>query len=671
MKPIHDSKNRIWNEKGQTAIFVAMIFQVLFVLFAMAINVGLVIHDKINLQNSVDIAAYYAAQRQAEILNVIAHNNYQIRQAWKLLSWRYRVLGTMGLTDHPVNLNITTEAPHPRTEIPSVCVTHFPTWKNVKEGENLCKKHENKIPPLPQVPVIAPFLGINAVISALSISLIQQYNDQCRKHGAFNWWFASASIMSFRIDQAQRKRTIFGLAQLLSNNNSSDFLDINGNSVATGAYKSMEKNLTYANKASDGGIQFKFFHSLYNIPRETWLPEIQTIPTIYYVDVDNSNGCDSNPREVRDVPSIPEAANFALNVLGGNEILPWVQMEPPPTHIMHMSMGVEKNPWYMAYVGVQAETKPRQIFFPFGPSISMKARAYAKPFGGRIGPWYQKQWPQGAPHSEGTRVDLLSPPRTQQNGFLDDPTDLTRLPNYSRFPGDTLGLRSALAINGLKDLLSLRTSYDEFKWIFRGMETGAPNDPLAWNYELEESPPMRRFELSVISPDLFDITYYSIEPHYSYSSKEPYSASYFSRINNHRNSIPFPADTVLRPDLGYRNGLINNFSVQDQMKEAAVFDKQRFEAFYFVRNKAHLLTDWAPAITSLNYSFPENFGKCSLPDDDLSVKIPGACAAGGGRTGFSVKLISRESLFSSAYSVNGSGGSLGSMLNPPSPADGW
>ena len=36
------------------AIFVALIFQVLFVLFAMAINVALIVHDKINLQNSVD-----------------------------------------------------------------------------------------------------------------------------------------------------------------------------------------------------------------------------------------------------------------------------------------------------------------------------------------------------------------------------------------------------------------------------------------------------------------------------------------------------------------------------------------------------------------------------------------------------------------------------------------
>ncbi|RYZ91686.1 MAG: hypothetical protein EOP06_06380 [Proteobacteria bacterium] len=82
-------------ETGQMSIFIALIFQVLFVFFAMVINIGLIVHDKINLQNAVDLGAYYAAQRQAEILNEIAHINYQIRQDYKLLVWRYRVLGTL------------------------------------------------------------------------------------------------------------------------------------------------------------------------------------------------------------------------------------------------------------------------------------------------------------------------------------------------------------------------------------------------------------------------------------------------------------------------------------------------------------------------------------------------------------------------------------------------
>ena len=44
-------------QHGQASILIAIIFQVLFIFFAMVINVGLLVHDKINLQNSVDIAA--------------------------------------------------------------------------------------------------------------------------------------------------------------------------------------------------------------------------------------------------------------------------------------------------------------------------------------------------------------------------------------------------------------------------------------------------------------------------------------------------------------------------------------------------------------------------------------------------------------------------------------
>ena len=84
------------NVKGQMAIFFVLIFQVLFILFAITLNLAFVIHDKINLQNSVDLAAYYGAKKQAEVLNTLAHINYQMRQNYKLLAWRYRILGTLG-----------------------------------------------------------------------------------------------------------------------------------------------------------------------------------------------------------------------------------------------------------------------------------------------------------------------------------------------------------------------------------------------------------------------------------------------------------------------------------------------------------------------------------------------------------------------------------------------
>src|ERR1700722_7204556 len=121
----------MFSQRGQAAIFVALMFNVLFVFFAMSINVALVVHDKINLQNSVDLAAYYAAMKQAELLNVIGHENYAIRQSWKLLAWRYRTLGTMGLYRapspvHPARSGETSDTVYPPAVAPAVCVTYKP-----------------------------------------------------------------------------------------------------------------------------------------------------------------------------------------------------------------------------------------------------------------------------------------------------------------------------------------------------------------------------------------------------------------------------------------------------------------------------------------------------------------------------------------------------------------
>ena len=100
------------NEKGQIAIFLVLVFQILFVFFAMSVNIGLVVYDKINLQNATDLAAYYAAEKQAEMLNQVGHINYQIRQAYKLLVFRLRVIGSVSigvgpfatLPKHPIGI---------------------------------------------------------------------------------------------------------------------------------------------------------------------------------------------------------------------------------------------------------------------------------------------------------------------------------------------------------------------------------------------------------------------------------------------------------------------------------------------------------------------------------------------------------------------------------------
>ena len=670
--------NALRSQNGQAAIFVALMFNVLFVFFAMAINVALVVHDKINLQNSTDMAAYYAAMKQAEVLNVIAHENYMIRQSYKLLAWRYRVLGIMGYykaptPKHPVWSGELGEVVYPPATRATVCITFRPTWLDAPENESLCNTENLRIPALPQVKVIAGFLGINHAIAQLSKQLRMQFNLQCDRFGAANWWFAASIMHAFRIDQRNRKQIIYALAKSLSKDSGDgDFLDLDGNSVLEGAKQTFVKNLTYANRLSfeNGGGKFKMMNSMAGLDATSWLKEIKVSPAMLYTDVEDNEACNSIVRPASELPLRQVArdllyagtpAGFAVGNLPD-----WRVDSILSDSDFQFSLGVEKNPWHMAYVGINATTNPRQIFFPFGDGIKMVARAFAKPFGGRIGPWYMSRWQKGAETSEGELTDPLVAPRVGSGGSLTmSPNDPRRLPNYSRFPGDTLGLTTKLALNSLEGMKSVAIAFDYYKNIKEDMGAlGSGNDILPWDFQNNKAPDIRNFEIAALAPDLFDITYYSIEPNFT--------KNYWERLNANKTAFQIPFDVPVRPDLGF-SAAQNTYSVQEQMA-GTPHSYQRPEAFYYIRQKAHLLTSWLAGPGAFNYDVDEsmsNFGKCTLPDDQLKYPTPGSCAAGGGRTGYSVKLISRDALVSGQHKIGGPDAGPGAILNPPKANDGW
>ena len=668
--PVNQDR-RVLNDHGQAAIFVALIFNILFVFFAMSINVALVVHDKINLQNSVDLAVYYAAAKQAEMLNVIAHQNYQIRQSYKLLAWRYHVLGTMGLYQqepNPVWTGNISDTEYSQGRRPSLCITYKPTWQEVPLGENLCNRPNLRIPPLPEVQVIAGFLGINHGIAALSRQLRLQFDIQCHRLGAYNWWFAMSILHAYRLDQRNRKQVIYGLAKNLSGGQNGDFTDLDGSSVLAGARQTFVKNLTFANRQSfeTGGGEFVMMNSLEGIDPQEWLPEVAITPTLIYTDVNNEPGCNADSQPISNLPQRPGAIGV-LNQpfpqgLQATSLYAWKDVNVLADSDFQFSIGVEKNPWYMPYMGVRVKTTPRQIFFPFGSGLEMTARSFAKPFGGRIGPWYQSRWDKGAKTSTGDLVDGLMAPRVSATNSADDPR---RLPNYSRFPGDTLGMASNLSINSLQGLATLGISFDSYKNIKEDITTGSPNDILAWDGGTGTGPEVRNFEIAAIAPDLFDITYYSIEPNFT--------KNYFERLRANRTALGISFDTPVRSDLGHHGTTIPDFSIQQQMDLARSRGIQKAEAYFFARDKRHLLTAWLPGDGPYNYevqSAMNNFGKCAVPDDGLKFPNPGSCVAGGGRTGYSVKLVNRDALLSSQHRIGG-GAAPAEILNPPRANDGW
>jgi hypothetical protein len=286
------------------------------------------------------------------------------------------------------------------------------------------------------------------------------------------------------------------------------------------------------------------------------------------------------------------------------------------------------------------------------------------------------------------RVDKLAPPRLQNNNI--DPNDPSPFMNYSRFPGDTVGLksskvlfhygRSVYRIGGLIGRPDLTTheqqmaASDEpnFNYWPESLDlfkTGGFHDPLSWNpnlgWETGKKSNMRWIEMSAIAPDLFDITHYSIEP--------DFYNNYFKRMESGFFKKRPPTDTanfVLRRDFGSRindskaGNTLNDFGIKDQIKAMDEFNND-VNAFinvktgltYITKSIGNVLTSWMSAnLLGEDYSDPKSsnnashFGHCgdtAAGDDNNSVikatdfAAPGSCTGNfQGRTGYSVKIQS-------------------------------
>lgn len=660
------------------AVFIALIFQLLFIFFAMVINVGLLVHDKINLQNSVDLAAYYAAGKQAEVLDGIAHSNYQIRQSWKLLSWRIRALGDMGAKGHPMlntpppgtqdtNAAQTARDEKINDDFPALCLKH--SWWSVSGGEeNYCRnKIGNADAQFPDPPIIIPglvtVLPINVLLNTLLSKLQSNFNDACQGTGPINFMMAVRWMAAYRADIASRVRVIEQYRNNLSSS-TSDFQDIEGDQVSQGAQKTLEKNLTASNR--DTTLEFKMYNSLG--AQTNWLNKIAVRPRVYYIDPEYKNNscvvqatdCSSPPRYKNDATTKALAA-----ICAGPQL---------PTDPMFSTVGYEKNPWVMAYVGVEATVSGRRPFAPFGGPVTLKARAFAKPFGGRIGPWFRSEWPQGSPgSSSGEFVDKMLPIALNTPQAPQDKN--TAVPNYSRYPGDTLGLRSRLTLSQLRKTFlqsgTKKLSPEMWGALLGDFSGAGMVDPLAWETTGEPPQPIppsqsyngpwiRAFEIAAVVPDLFDVTYYSIEPQFYQTYVERASANAFN------NAIK------PRPDLGYHQGspLYEKMNVFKQIQDYSVrYDPS---TAYIIRDPnintavGRLLTAWAPQQvgSQFTYEFPDSvFGRCPAGFKQEGRGFPGGCGFGG-RTGYSVKLISQDYL-NDGEAAQGGGGNVGPILNPP------
>lgn len=702
------------NERGQIAIFIALVFNVLFVFFAMIVNVGLLVHHKINLQNSVDLAAYYGASKQAEMLNAIAHVNYQIRQAYKLLQFRYHVIGNGGLQKpQPFYDWLSKSIPNENDESPktftSFCIT-YPPFSMVGASENYCQEASLKTIPLPGRPSVLSglspfgFFGLTVAIKTAS----DQYNANaqrgCRMSSEFNWYAMARFITAYKQDVKNRKQLLLALANEASK---ADFRDIEGASVREGVYKTLIKNLTTQNGDSlrsrfndqgqgsgDVAANFEIINGLNVgdcgskgaiVEPPGWLSEIMVFNPYWVTQADcdsaNKEAVSYKPLQINDGSQVldPKYRTFLTDEM----IQQFRQYIDEPdgtsadTRLWKSSAGFEKNPWCMAYVGVKASASPRIPFSPLG-SVTLKAQAFAKPFGGKIGPWYGTTWPYGALESpsKDKLTDEVGAYRVAVGEFdmqsLLERRTAGQDPGFSRYMGDQVGVRSNLTISHFSKAIHERGPI-QFSWWKHILETeigpkDSKGDPLAWNSEADSVPTIRETELAGIAPDNFDISHYMIEPDF-------YDNYLVKLKKGYQNEFDFE----IRGDLGSRVGTTDQellkFGIKDQIKLANDSSKNIVDVSskisYLLSDVASVLTSWQ-VVSPDSYRLDKNrFGKCLVPNEEKADpirKVPGLCIAGG-RVGYSVKLVSGDYLKSTDGFELGGKGSSGSIKNRP--PDGW
>ena len=299
MKKYHLMKRK----KGQLIVFGVLIFPVIFLCLAMVINVGMVVHDKINLQNSVDLAAIYAAQKQAEVMDAMAHINYQMRQSYKLFAWRYLILGNIGAFVYSQNrgliressppkwtMNILRMNPQNRALCPNagigcanqdcsrgsslsqrcpyaVCTVHpliHTTWG--ADNTHICQNYRDRISSTRQLPPVVQQRGVFSTISTMLGNdrvrdLRTRLTNNCSTVGFQNWIFATSMYFAFLEDQRKRKefveKKLFDQLLKLSK-------DAEGEDIKKGVERTIQKNLTYVNYKN-----FNPSHLTFNLVKST------------------------------------------------------------------------------------------------------------------------------------------------------------------------------------------------------------------------------------------------------------------------------------------------------------------------------------------------------------------------------------------------------------------
>jgi hypothetical protein len=439
-------------EHGQVAILFALVFTFLFVLFALVVDFGHIVNDKMNLQIAADTAAYAGAAWQARQLNRIAAVNYRLRQDWKEFAMRVNVTHMRHNRNYPRGAQYYNGAPQAPAIDPWICqqAEGYRSLSGLQYAQdtNLCRNADpatGGLPPIVVPPVIAKFDPFAIAIQS-QIKQIQKAADQeCAAAASDN------QILAQHLLRIYERRARFHADQInaltewvnqIANENPAN----SQHPLLKAAYQTAMNNLSLSNK---DGFNFQIMQPTGN--QYLALEPSNAQPSLFYINFQpQGGGCVGKPDFV-------EGTSIPVNFTKKTEVV--------------------------TYFAVKLTSKPKLFFMPERWTTDsfpeLVAYAAAKPFGSRIGP--------------GAATDELVPTPNR-------PGNSSRLVNFSFRPGDNLGMWNTKMM-----------AYFDALHPFNSIGRPDGNQATGWP-EPNKAEEIRQPLLAIRAPTIFDALLYTIYP---------------------------------------------------------------------------------------------------------------------------------------------------------------
>ena len=438
-------------------------------------------------------------KKQAEILDAMAHINYQIRQSYKLLAWRYLVLGQLGANysdrnsntiadwQIPPNLSDDTQLACTKLRIGcssspncddddinkmdkcpiATCMWH-PQWNfpiaSRTTSDHVCQKSDKEgtggsVISLPNPSNYTSGIGNLFLLGRDALQTVTQaartsITNSCAGLGLLNWLMASSFLYQFRYDQWQRRILIEDLFNKLLKLKK----DLDGHPIKDGIKNTIQNNLTKNNHEAWNNAEViiqstadeKSFNDFF-----TWN---EITPVLFYIKNGNESVvantvCPSYPLPIFNRPD--DVSDQHKHLLASNLIFTNINTPRAFAHNIPPPSGIEAEWFFIPLVsGFYKKQYPppqpiaikvsvslkykNKIFSPFTRTIPLKALAYAKPFGAKFGPP-----PSADPRLPTPPSDFsFAPPSSDTSQYISYEPLLPFRPNYSKYPGDRYGLLS-------------------------------------------------------------------------------------------------------------------------------------------------------------------------------------------------------------------------------------